>query len=461
MQIKIPQLKISPKDRDLYFGDSEILTLELLFLVFSVLNVLVIYYIVSVVIPFPITVTWFQFAIALAFSRVFGECGQEYPKLAFFTPLRLKLDELKQLAFPATAFVAMITTGNILLHRLPSVALFPVTAALAVAFHHTTRLVGCGQVYSPFRWASMGVLVLGFLLATFDMNSLGYGIGSTAVIYALTASTYRACFMERAMHIVKGLGNNLHNDQLAVGVLLLPCVIPFTRESRFLTYMPTNISRSYTWLMWGCLVTAAVLPLCKNVVANRLIRLGGQPPWRFIELASVVSIFLIGWSLFGRVGPLGIASFLCVLAGRAMNTVDALSADSYIEPPQLGNMGPKLKSPSDRPDRKRGAGDMQGFSIAPLGLGGSGGPDAGMGGGAGAGGEGGLGAGDGVGAGAGAGAGAGSGEGAGGMGGAGGSYTELGPPTGSLMPEESDPQGGISRPAPSPPSGGQATTVDL
>lgn len=341
--MRCPQVRIEPEDRKRFFKDPGVLTLELLFGFLSVGNVLTLYYLMSTVIPFPITVTWFQFAIGLIYARVLGECGREFPNLAYFVPLKIDWKQMTELAFPTLAFIAMIVLGNIMLSMLPAVALFPVAASFAVCSHHFTRFLGCGQVYRPIRWAALGLMLLGFLLACFDDMSVGARIVPVAIGYAIAAAAYRGCFLEKAMHTVRGLGNNLHNQQTMAGVILLPLLIAVTRERRFFTYMPDNFGRGYTWLMWGCLASAAVLPFIKNIVANRLIKIGGQPPWRVIELASMFCIFVLGFLIFDRVSGLGFVAFLLVLSGRSMNSLDALSVEAQEprHPVYSGPGGPK------------------------------------------------------------------------------------------------------------------------
>eukprot|EP01054_Gregarina_sp_Poly1_P005552 Gregarina_sp_Poly_1__5551@NODE_292_length_9900_cov_48_311299_g253_i0_p3_GENE_NODE_292_length_9900_cov_48_311299_g253_i0NODE_292_length_9900_cov_48_311299_g253_i0_p3_ORF_typecomplete_len540_score54_33TPT/PF03151_16/3_9e16PTPS_related/PF10131_9/8_5e03PTPS_related/PF10131_9/0_75_NODE_292_length_9900_cov_48_311299_g253_i076099228 len=343
--MRCPQVQIEEDDRKRFLKDPGVLTLEVLFGLLSVGNVLILYYLMSAVIPFPVTVTWFQFAIGLLYARVLGECGQEFPNLAYFVPLRIDWKQMGELAFPTIAFIAMIVFGNIMLSMLPAVALFPVAASFAVCSHHFTRFLGCGQVYRPIRWAALALMLAGFLVSCFDDLSVGARVVPVAVCYAVAAAAYRGCFLEKAMHTVRGLGNNLHNQQTMAGVLLLPLLIAVTRERRFFTYMPDNFARGYTWLMWGCLASAAVLPFVKNIVANRLIKIGGQPPWRVIELASMFCIFLLGFLIFDRVSAVGLVAFLLVFGGRSINSMDALSIEAQQprHPQYSGPGGPKSR----------------------------------------------------------------------------------------------------------------------
>eukprot|EP01053_Blabericola_migrator_P004042 Blabericola_migrator_1__4041@NODE_222_length_11195_cov_65_275341_g188_i0_p3_GENE_NODE_222_length_11195_cov_65_275341_g188_i0NODE_222_length_11195_cov_65_275341_g188_i0_p3_ORF_typecomplete_len514_score94_50TPT/PF03151_16/1e15PTPS_related/PF10131_9/0_22DUF3099/PF11298_8/1e04DUF3099/PF11298_8/1_9e02DUF3099/PF11298_8/6_4e02DUF3099/PF11298_8/0_1DUF3099/PF11298_8/6_3e03_NODE_222_length_11195_cov_65_275341_g188_i025444085 len=346
--MRCPTVQIEPEDKKRFLKDPGVLTLEVLFCLLSVGNVLILYYLMSTVIPFPITVTWFQFAIGLLYARVLGECGREFPNLAYFVPLKIDWKQMADLAFPTLAFISMIVCGNILLSMLPAVALFPVAASFAICSHHITRFLGCGQIYRPVRWAAMGLMLVGFVISCFDNLALGEcGAIPIAILYALSAAAYRGCFLERAMHTVRGLGNNLHNQQTMAGVLLLPLLIALTRERRFFTYMPDDFSKGYTWLMWGCLATAAVLPFIKNIVANRLIKVGGQPPWRFIELASMLLIFILGFLIFDRVSTLGLLAFILVLGGRTINSFDALSADAQV-PRHPTYTGPARKGGAPR-----------------------------------------------------------------------------------------------------------------
>lgn len=231
---------------------------------------------------------------------------------------------MKDLIFPTLTFLAMIVLGNMTLGALPSVAIFPVAAALAVCAHHFTRFLGCGQIYRPIRWASIAMMFTGFFISCFDTMSVGARVVHLAIGYAVAAAAYRGCFLERAMHVVRGFGNSLHNQQTFLGVLILPIFIFLTRERHFLVHMPTDFFSIWTWLMWGCLSTAAVLPFVKNIIANRLIKLGGQPPWRAIEVTSMLSIFVLGFLMFDGVSALGLTSFLCVFAGRSLNSLDAI-----------------------------------------------------------------------------------------------------------------------------------------
>lgn len=89
MQIKLPQVNLDFKKLT---EDPQIFMLEGLFAAISVLNVLILYYIMAVVIPFPVTITWLQMGVGLVYARVLGEWGRDRPDYAYFVPV--KIDKL-------------------------------------------------------------------------------------------------------------------------------------------------------------------------------------------------------------------------------------------------------------------------------------------------------------------------------------------------------------------------------
>ena len=91
-----------------------------------------------------------------------------------------------------------------------------------------------------------------------------------------------------------------------------------------------SLNNAWSFVLWSCIVTTTVLPIIKNVVANTLIRSTGQPPWRFIELAAMASVYLLGIAFHGVFTIKGLISFIFVFVGRALNTLDAVSDDQLL-----------------------------------------------------------------------------------------------------------------------------------
>lgn len=327
MTIALPTPKLTKEQLDKFLKNPEVVTLEILFVVLTLCNIFVLYRILLNICPFPVFVTWFQLVVGFLYAYILGEVSREFPKCAYFPPVTINFKLYEGLTIPTLVYFGMITMANVLLHKVPSIALFPVVVSLAVVLHHISRFFGCGQVYLPIRWISLGMMVLGFFFATFDSASMGVRLFPLAVIYALFSATFRAWCLEKAMHLCDGRSNTLHNHKVLMGIVLLPVIALLCGEWRVFSWMPTDFTRLYTWQAWGCLVTAGTIPFVKNVVANRMIRHTGQAPWRILEAVSMLLLFIIGFAVYRGVSAVGVLAFFFVLSGRILGTLDALSKD--------------------------------------------------------------------------------------------------------------------------------------
>jgi len=183
----------------------------------------------------------------------------------------------------------------------------------------------------PIRWIAISLMVLAFILVASDKKSGGPIMAQYGFAFAAFSSAYRGCFLEKAMHVVQGNGNILHNNQNAIGIFFLPFVSLAFQEHKFIYgSVPRKMNDLYTYQYWGCLVMAGVFPFLKNIIANRLIRRTGQGPWRFLELLSILSICLIG-SCIDRTTIVGTIACFFMISGRLLGSLDALS----IEPLQV------------------------------------------------------------------------------------------------------------------------------
>lgn len=182
----------------------------------------------------------------------------------------------------------------------------------------------------PVRWLAVVLMVGGFVTAVAHPGTGGTKMLAFGGAFAIFSSAYRGCFLEKAMHVVQGNGNILHNNQNVIGLILLPFVSAALLEHRVILSAPMKFNQLYTWQYWGCLVSAGTLPFVKNIVANRLIRRTGQGPWRMLELASIV-IVIVGGSLIDKTTAAGVIASVLMISGRLIGSLDALS----IEPLQV------------------------------------------------------------------------------------------------------------------------------
>lgn len=310
-----------------YVKDPEVVTLECLFVVLTLIHLFALQKIVLDICPYPITVTWFQLLTSLLLTYVLGEASREFPRCAFFPPISIDFRLYKALAVPTLLYLGMLVMTNVLLFVLPTLSLFPVVMSLAVALHHVSRFLGCGQIYFPIRWLSLGIMLIGFLVAAVDPRSMGIRVVPFALLFALCSAIFRAWCLEKALHVCEGRGNTLHHYNIVLGVIVLPFLALAFGESTLFQTMPTNFRRFFTWQAWGCLITAGALPWVKNIVANRMVRRTGQAPWRVLELFCMVVVFIMANLTDHFVSPFGILAFLLVFAGRVMGAFDALSKD--------------------------------------------------------------------------------------------------------------------------------------
>ncbi|UKK02564.1 hypothetical protein MACK_002657 [Theileria orientalis] len=319
----------------LYFTDPSLLTLEVLFILLTLSNVYVVHTLFTTVIPAPLFITWWQLAQGLWTAWVLGDFGMSFPKLAYFPPVSIDSSLLKDLLLPTVSYVAMLTSANVLLSKAPSTAAFPILASGAVAAHHAVRFVACGEEYMPLRWKAVGFLVMAFVLGATDSNVAPGSVVTAACVYAFLAAVFRAGCMERALHVVNGKGNALHNHQHLIGAVLLPVAVFFSGEfTVLLRDLPFNFLSVRTWQVWGCFFFVGTIPFLKNVVSNRLIRQTGQAPWRCLELVSVALLFLIGSAQL-KPSWRSVLATVFVLAGRLLGAFDVVKNASSEEPTDL------------------------------------------------------------------------------------------------------------------------------
>lgn len=310
-------------DVERYFKDPELLTSEISFVALTLCNVFVMYRLFLDVIPFPVFVTWWQLAQGLLIAYICGELGREFPKFAYFPRVEISENMLKVLFVPSVFYCIMLVLSNYLLYKTPCVATFPVLVSFTVVFHHLTRFVGCGEEYMPLRWQSIAFLLVAFVIGCFDPKTNGKGAIMWAILYGLSSAVFRAGFMQKIMHLVEGRGNTLHNNQHFLGILILPVLILLSGEWRIYQHMPFDFTTLHTWQLWGCLITVGTMPFVKNVISNRLVRRTGQGPWRFLEIVSIILVFLIG-IIFNPPTYKGYLAIACVIIGRSIGAYDVL-----------------------------------------------------------------------------------------------------------------------------------------
>lgn len=323
----IPNPKISTEQWNKFLKDPEVVTLEILFVLLTIFNVIVLYRILLDVCPFPIAITWFQLLMGFFFAAILGGVSSESPRCAYFPPFSLDLKLCRDLALPTLVYLGMITLANVLLKTIPSVASFPVAVSLAVFLHHVSRFFGCGQIYLPVRWISLAIMLTGFFIGLFDPVTIGLAAFPIALSYALCSSIFRAWCLEKAMHVVEGRGNTLHNHQVVMGLTLLPPVSFIAGEFEIFSWMPTNLTKFFTWQSWGVLVVAGTIPFIKNLIANRMIRRTGQAPWRILEAISMILVFGVGAAVWDSISIASVIAFILVFTGRVLGSLDVLSKD--------------------------------------------------------------------------------------------------------------------------------------
>lgn len=135
----LPSPKFKDEEIAKFVSDPEVVTLEFLFLAFTVAYVFVMWGIMQWVWPAPAFVTWSQLLTGFVMAWIFGEAGRDFPSSAFFPPLQLSREVIMPLMLPIVAYLAMTISTNCIFMAIPSIAYYPTIAALAVATHHATR----------------------------------------------------------------------------------------------------------------------------------------------------------------------------------------------------------------------------------------------------------------------------------------------------------------------------------
>eukprot|EP01068_Selenidium_serpulae_P020312 Selendium_serpulae@DN8257_c0_g1_i1.p1 len=170
--MEIPRPAVTEEQLKKYFTDPEVITLELLFVLMTLSSVFIMYRLMLINIPFPVTVTWFQLVVGFCLAWILGESGRDFPKFAYFPPFHLTMDRMLDLALPTILYLGMITCANVLLANCPNSATYPIILSGAVVAHHASRFWGCGQIYVPLRWISVAIVGLGFLIAACDPGTM-------------------------------------------------------------------------------------------------------------------------------------------------------------------------------------------------------------------------------------------------------------------------------------------------
>lgn len=342
---------ISREQWNTFLYDPEVVTLEILVIILTLLNVFILYRILLDICPFPAFVTWVQLLMRLVCAWLFGGVSTEWPDKAYFSPVVINCRLYRDLACPTIVYLGMATSANFLLQNIPAVATFPVAVAPAICLHAVSRFIGCGQMYTRERWISLGIMLIGAIIGIMDKRSIGLILFPFVICYATCSAVFRAWFLERALHVVNGCSNSLHVHTTVFGLFLLLPVSLMLGEVQVFNWMPTDGTRLFTWQSWGCLVVAGAIPFVKNIAANRLIRRTGQAPWRILEVITMVVVVLIGAAIWDSLSLVGFLAFALVFSGRVIGTLDVLSKSPMAKQRALLQSDPQVEK--ERPSRTR------------------------------------------------------------------------------------------------------------
>ncbi|KAH7648559.1 hypothetical protein FG379_000584 [Cryptosporidium bovis] len=300
------------------YENSAILSLSGLFIFITLCNMFIMYRLLLDVIPFPIGVTFSQLLVGMILAYVLGGCD-----------LRKVKDEIQskfsEYLVPVGVYLLMFTIANVLLKSTPVIAVYPSILALAVVLHHIFRYLFCDQ-RNLLSVRTVTITALSYIVACLDTNLVPPTLLGLSILYAISSAIFRAVCLEKALHITERDANKLYNVQVFCGVFaLFFATVIFEPEFFYSLY-----SRGFTeyLLSIGCLFTVGTIPFVKNIIANKLVTLGQQAPWRFSEIVSVALFFVFGSIFFEcDINLFSITSFLLVITSRTMSMVDIINND--------------------------------------------------------------------------------------------------------------------------------------
>ncbi|OII74945.1 hypothetical protein cand_004880 [Cryptosporidium andersoni] len=300
------------------YENSAIVTLSSLFVFVTLCNMFIMYRLLLDVIPFPIGVTFSQLLVGMMLAYVLG--GFDFNRVKEET-----LSKASEYAGPVGIYLLMFTIANILLKSTPVIAVYPCILALAVVLHHIFRYLFCDQ-RNLLSFKTVVVTALSYIVVCMDTNLVPPTLLGLSILYAISSAIFRAVCLEKALHITDRDANKLYNVQVFCGVFALFIATIIFEPEFFLSAQSKSILEIF--LSLGCLVTVGTIPFVKNVIANKLVTLGQQAPWRFSEIVSVALFFVFGGFFFEcDVTVITVVSFLLVITGRTMSMIDIINND--------------------------------------------------------------------------------------------------------------------------------------
>lgn len=325
------RLKVSREQWKLFLCDPEVVTLELLVVFLTLSNVFVLYRILLDVCPFPVFVTWVQLLVLFFFSWLFGRFAIEFPRQrTYFPPFSIDVGLYRFLALPIIIYLGIVTSANIMLRTIPAVAAFPIAGSPAIYLHSFSRFLFCGQMYTPLRWLSLGIMLLGSVIGLIDPVSMGVSVFPAVLSYGLCSVIFRAFLLENVMHTVKGQGDIFHSHTVILGLILLGPISIINGDLAAFRWLPKQWNNLFTYQSYATLISAGAIPFIKNIVANRMIHRTGYAPWRILESLTMIAIVGVGIYVWDTLSWLGGMSFALVFTGRLIGSLDVLSREPIV-----------------------------------------------------------------------------------------------------------------------------------
>ncbi|KAJ1609709.1 putative transmembrane domain-containing protein [Cryptosporidium canis] len=301
------------------YENSAILSLSSLFIFVTLCNMFIMYRLLLDVIPYPIGVTFSQLLVGMMLAYVLGGCDLKKVKDE-------TLNRFTEYVVPVGVYLLMFTIANILLKSTPVIAVYPCILALAVVLHHIFRYLFCDQ-RNLLSFKTVLITALSYIVACFDTNLVPPTLLGLSILYAISSAIFRAVCLEKALHVTDRDANKLYNVQVFCGVFALFFATIIFEPEFFLSVQSKSLSEIL--LSIGCLVTVGTIPFVKNIIANKLVTIGQQAPWRFSEIVSVALFFVFGIIFFECDITITIMiSFILVITGRTMSMVDIINNDN-------------------------------------------------------------------------------------------------------------------------------------
>lgn len=173
---------------------------------------------------YPLTMTWYQFFIAIVCVLALGQLGQVWALFSFLPAPEFQPKVAVQVLPVSCVFVAMIVCNNLCL-QFVEVSFYQVARSLTILFTILFTYLILSQKTAPAAMVACAVVVIGFSIgsigeARLSLAGLAFGLTSSVFI-----SLY-GIYVKKIMHVLDGnQWRLLLYNAIISAILLLPLIV--------------------------------------------------------------------------------------------------------------------------------------------------------------------------------------------------------------------------------------------